>query len=152
MSGHRKPKPGTGTLHERSDHEDEVAAGSDKGFGLTFCGLFLLLAGADYWLWSAKWWGLWLAFGAFFAAVSLSRPALLHTLNVAWTRFGMLLHVAVNPVVMAAIFAIAFVPVGMLMRALGKDPLKLRWDPHASTYWIARDPPGPDPKDMTNQF
>lgn len=145
-------KPGTGALHEGLDHDDEVIAGSDKSFGLTFAAVFLILAGADFWLGRAKWGGFCLAIGAFFAAVSMSRPALLHPLNTAWTRFGLLLNAVVNPIVMAAIFVIAFVPIGILMRAFGNDPLRLRWDSRANSYWIARDPPGPAPKDMTNQF
>jgi hypothetical protein len=38
------------------------------------------------------------------------------------------------------------------MRALGKDPLRLRRDPEAKTYWIDREPPGPAPETMTEQF
>ena len=35
---------------------------------------------------------------------------------------------------------------------LGKDPLRLRFDRRAATYWIERTPPGPPPETMTNQF
>lgn len=150
LAGRRKS--GNEALHESLDRDAEVVGSSDKGFGLTFAAVFLLLAGADFWLWGARWTGLWLALSAIFAIVSWSRPTLLNPLNRAWTRFGMLLYVVVNPIVMAAIFFVAFVPIGMLMRALGKDPLRLRWDPRAGSYWVARDPPGPDPKGMTNQF
>ncbi len=150
LAGYRKS--GTETLHESLDRDVEVVGGSDKSFGLTFAAVFLLLAGTDFWLWKGEWSGLWLALSALFTTVALSRPALLHPLNRVWTGFGMLLHVVVNPIVMATIFFVAFVPTGMLMRALGKDPLRLRWDPRAGSYWVARDPPGPDPKGMTNQF
>jgi hypothetical protein len=38
------------------------------------------------------------------------------------------------------------------MRMLGKDPLRLRRDPDAASYWIHRTPPGPTPESMKNQF
>ena len=38
------------------------------------------------------------------------------------------------------------------MRVVGKDPLRLRWERDARSYWIMREPPGPDPKGMTQQF
>jgi hypothetical protein len=38
------------------------------------------------------------------------------------------------------------------MRALGKRPLGLAFDKDAKSYWITREPPGPAPETMTNQF
>jgi hypothetical protein len=43
-------------------------------------------------------------------------------------------------------------PMGVLMRAFGKDPLRLRRSGSAQSYWIKRDPPGPKPESMSNQF
>jgi len=40
----------------------------------------------------------------------------------------------------------------LLFRLLKKDPLRLRADPGAPTYWIVRQPPGPPPESMPNQF
>jgi hypothetical protein len=39
-----------------------------------------------------------------------------------------------------------------LMRLAGKDPLKLKRDAAAASYWVDREPPGPPPTSMTNQF
>ena len=39
-----------------------------------------------------------------------------------------------------------------LMRAFGKDPLRLKWQKDAESYWIVRDPPGPLPNTMSKQF
>jgi hypothetical protein len=43
-------------------------------------------------------------------------------------------------------------PMGLLMRVLGKDLLQLRRDPDVATYWIDRTPPGPASESMKNQF
>jgi len=40
----------------------------------------------------------------------------------------------------------------LVMRLLGKRPLKLEFNPGAETYWIERTPPGPAPETMKNQF
>jgi hypothetical protein len=53
---------------------------------------------------------------------------------------------------MALLFYVTVTPIAMLMRALGKDPLRLRRDPHAASYWLERMPPGPTSESMKNQF
>ena len=58
----------------------------------------------------------------------------------------------VNPLVMALIYFAVVTPTGLVMRALGKDPLRLKYDPDAQSYWIHRDPPGPERESMQNQF
>jgi hypothetical protein len=43
-------------------------------------------------------------------------------------------------------------PTGLIMRAFGKDPLRLRFEKDADTYWIVRTPPGPAPASLRDQF
>lgn len=43
-------------------------------------------------------------------------------------------------------------PIGLIMRARGKDLLRLKFDRAARSYWIERDPPGPPPETMRKQF
>ena len=38
------------------------------------------------------------------------------------------------------------------VRWRGKDLLRLKRDPAASSYWIPREPPGPPPETMRNQY
>ena len=73
-------------------------------------------------------------------------------LNRLWLRFGLVLYKVVNPAVMTLIFGSTIVPIGVLMRLCGKDPLRLRREPAAASYWIAREPPGPLPETMRDQF
>jgi hypothetical protein len=79
-------------------------------------------------------------------------PAALRPLNRLWLRFGLLLYRVVNPVVMALVFYSTMVPIGLAMRLCGKDPLRLRREPDAASYWLEREPPGPLPATMKNQF
>ena len=77
---------------------------------------------------------------------------LLNPLKRAWLALGMLLHRVVNPIVMALLFYGTVLPTGLVMRALGKDLLRLRRQPEADSYWIVRQPPGPAPETMKDQF
>jgi hypothetical protein len=49
-------------------------------------------------------------------------------------------------------FFAVITPIGWLRRALGGDPLHLRFDDHVRSYWIERVPPGPAPDSLDNQF
>jgi hypothetical protein len=65
---------------------------------------------------------------------------------------GIVLYKMVNPVVMALLFFSTIMPIGLLIRLCGKDPLRLRRDPTATSYWIARETSGPPAETMRNQF
>jgi predicted membrane metal-binding protein len=138
-------------FHENFERADEVSSSSDRTFGLVFVVVFLLIA-----LWplldggSPRIWSLVVA-GAILL-LALVAPAFLAPLNRLWTKFGLLLHRVVNPVVLGLMFYIAVVPVALIMRLVGKDPLNRRFDPQADSYWQPHDPPGPAPKSMVDQF
>lgn len=87
-----------------------------------------------------------------FLAVALVRPSLLHEVNQAWTKLGLLLSKIINPVVMTVLFFLVFAPVGILLRMLGKDPLRLKLDRQTKTYWIVRHSLDPQPESMARQF
>jgi hypothetical protein len=73
-------------------------------------------------------------------------------LNWAWTKLGLLLGKIVNPIVIGILFFLVFVPAAVVMRMLGKDALRLKPDRSRSSYWIVRNPPGPQPESMLRQF
>lgn len=77
---------------------------------------------------------------------------LLGVLTVLWTRVGNVLHRLASPVVLGLVFFLLLTPIGLVMRALGKDPLRLKPEPAAKTYWIAREPPGPAPDSLRHLF
>jgi hypothetical protein len=130
---------------------EEIRPGSDRNFGLvmaaaaTIFGCLPLLRAAP-----PHWWLLTLA--VIFGAAAYVAPRALFPLNYAWFRLGLLLHRVISPVVIGAIFFLCVTPIGVIMRIIGKDVLSLRRRPDLPSYWIVRDPPGPEPKSMTDQF
>ena len=151
MQGDRDQAIGGGRLHEDLSRDDEIVGASDRGFGLTLAGVcgvvgaIRLALGHE----QAAW---WLGAAAIALFLALLRPATLAPLNRLWLRFGLLLYKVISPAAMGVVFFTTVVPIGLVMRAVGKDPLRLRRDPAAASYWIARDPPGPAPDTMKNQF
>jgi predicted membrane metal-binding protein len=136
--------------HESFDRKHAVAASSDRSFGLVFAAFFALVAGLRWWRGHSDFmW--WLLPAAAFALAALAWTAPLAPLNRAWTRLGQLLHAIVNPLLMGLVFAVAIVPLGLVLRLLGKDLLRLRRDPSAATYWIAREASA-RPDAMKDQF
>jgi len=138
-------------LHEDLTREDAVKGSSDRSFGLVFAAVSLVVAGLS--LWRGGWvWPYGLAAAAAFGGLALVAPRALAPLNKAWLRFGLLLHRVVNPLVMGLMFFLVIAPMGLVMRLGGKDFLRLKFDRAARTYWIKREPPGPAPETMRNQF
>jgi saxitoxin biosynthesis operon SxtJ-like protein len=129
----------------------QVVGSSDRSFGITFTVFFLLVGllplvrGGRIRPWP-------LAVAAVFLVPSLLHPGLLAPLNRVWTRIGLLLHRVVSPVVIGVLFFTTITPMGLVMRWLGRDPLRLGFDADARSYWIERRPPGPAPDTMSNQF
>ena len=66
---------------------------------------------------------------------------LLTPLNQLWFKFGMILGAIVAPIVMGFVFFLVVTPIGFIMRIMGKDLLKKRYDKKRGTYWIKRDKP-----------
>ena len=81
--------------------------------------------------------------------VTLKRPSILIKPNFWWFQFGRLLSKLVSPVVMLAIFISTVIPIGLITRLLGKDPLQLKKKKDVSSYWINREEP---PQSMKRQF
>ena len=78
-------------------------------------------------------------------------PRSLHSLNVLWSRLGLLLGRIVSPVVLGAMFFLLFTPGAILFRLFGKDLLRVKRTRQES-YWLRRTPPGPAPETVVNQF
>lgn len=138
-------------MHEDLSRTQHVKGSSNRAFGWTFVAVFLIVG-----LWplgfngGLRWWAVIVA--ALVMTATLAVPGLLTIPNRLWLRFGLLLHRFVSPIALGFMFYIVITPMGLLMRAMGKDLLCLRRGDPSGTYWIKRDPPGPKPSSMSKQF
>ena len=130
-----------------SSSHRKIKRGSERSFGIVFAiifaaiGFFPLVRHEP-----PRWW--LVAIAGVLLLVAFAAPRILRPLNWVWFQIGRVLQVAVNPLIMAVLYYAAFVPIGLMLRAAGKDLLRLRPRPAGETYWIKREPPGP----MTQQF
>lgn len=139
-------------MHEHTrKHEMPLQRSSDRSFGFVFTAVFLLVG--LYPLASGHMARSWaLALAAAFLLCALFVPKGLAPLNRYWAKFGMLLHSVVSPIALGILFFLVVTPIGLLMRLLGKDVLRKRFHSDADSYWIERDPPGPNARSLNNQF
>ena len=144
-----------------STHEDlkrghDVAGSSNRGFGLTVGGILLAIGAVRlvlHWQEGVGWvTPAMMVIGAVLVLLALTFADVLAPLNVAWTKLGLVMFSVISPVILGLLYFGVFTPFGLVLRATGHDPLRLKFDPDATTYWIERSPPGPDPKTMANQF
>ena len=129
----------------------EIKGSSDRSFGLVFTavftivGLFPLLGDGQVRIWARAGAGL-------FLIIAFVRPSLLAPLNLVWFRFGMLLGTIMTPIVMGLLYFVTLTPIGLIMRATGKDPLRTRLEPEAETYWQKRDAESQPLNSMRDQY
>jgi len=126
---------------------DDIKISSNRSFGIVFFIVFFLIAlypllySKDIRIWS-------LLISLIFLILGLINSRILTPLNKLWFKFGILLGKIVSPIIMGIIFFLVVTPIGFVMRILGNDVLRLKFNTN-KTYWIEKT--GPKSK-MKNQF
>jgi hypothetical protein len=137
--------------HEDLSREEHIEGSSDRSFGVVFAVVFAIIAAWPLWHGGPiRGWAAGIAVA--FAVVAIVIPRILAVPNRLWMKLGLLMGKVVAPIALGILFFLVFTPTGLLMRLFGMDPLKLKRDAAAATYWVNREPPGPPPTSMTNQF
>jgi hypothetical protein len=124
---------------------------SNRSFGTLFTVVFALLAALAWWKDSAAF-GWFAAASGLFAAVTLVSPGWLAPLNRLWMALANVLNKVVSPIVLGILYYGLVTPFGVVRRLLGKDSMHRKFDPATQSYWIERQPPGPPPDSLGNQF
>ncbi len=139
------------SMHESFDRAAAVKGASERAFGLTFAVVLAVLAGISVWRAGSSW-PYTLTAAVIIALIAATRPAVLAPLNRGWIKFGRQVNRVTTPLVLGLLFFLMITPIGLIMRLAGKDPLRLKGDREALSYWVERQPPGPAPESMPNQF
>tara|TARA_B100000745_G_scaffold203987_1_gene134711 strand:+ start:123 stop:518 length:396 start_codon:yes stop_codon:yes gene_type:complete len=118
--------------------KSKIKVSSNRSFGLVFfvvfliIGLWPLLDGGQFKIWS-------LFFSLLFLVLGLMNSKLLTPINLLWTKFGILLGNIFAPIVMSFIFFLVVTPIGLLMRIMGRDLLRTKYNKSGKSYWIKRE-------------
>ena len=138
------------STHESFAREEAAVPGSDRTFGLVMAAALAAVSLLNGWHHGRLWPWTSAAAVLFLLAAWLARSSL-RLLNRLWMKLGLVLHRIVNPIVMGLLFYGTILPTGLVMRMRGRDLLRLKRQPNADSYWIARTP-GPAPESMKDQF
>ena len=127
---------------------NNIKISSNRSFGIVFFVVFLLISlypityNEDIRIWS-------LIISFIFIILGLLNSKILTPLNKLWFKFGVILGKIISPIIMGIIFFLVVTPIGLIMKVLGKDLLRLKYNKKDNTYWIEKN--GPKSK-MKNQF
>jgi hypothetical protein len=76
--------------------------------------------------------------GVVLALLSFVTPRVVVPLADGWGFIGKTIGRITTPILLTIVFVTVVTPLGLLLRLFGSDPLRLKRDPKASTYWIER--------------
>jgi len=117
---------------------DKIKKSTNRNFGLVFFIVFLLIG---FWpLFNENSPRMWsLIISVIFLILGLLNSKILTPLNSLWFKFGEFLGLIISPIVMAAIFFLVVTPTGIIMKILGKDLLKIKFQKNIKSYWIKKE-------------
>ena len=110
---------------------------SNRSFGILFFIIFFIFAiwptleSNEIRIWS-------LVLGITFLVLGLINSNFLTPINKLWIKFGDLLGKVIAPIVMGFVYFFVISPLSIIIRLLGKDLLKIKYNKHISSYWISR--------------
>ena len=82
----------------------------------------------------------WLVFGVL-GVWALIAPTTLRVVYRGWMRVGLLLNRVTTPIVIGVLFVALIVPIALILRAAGSDPMQRVLDRTARTYRIPSEKP-----------
>jgi hypothetical protein len=109
-----------------------------RKFSLILGGAFLAL-GAFAWYRGSAAAPYLLVPGALIALVGVALPAAVRWLFFVWMALGLVLGTIVTSLILTLVFVLAVTPIGLMLRAVGRDPMNRKLDPDAPTYWIPKE-------------
>jgi len=110
-----------------------------RKFGITFSILAIGLAAYCFYKENPLWM-VFLGGSLFFILTGMWSYPILKPIYVGWMTFAFALGWVNTRLILGIVFYLIFTPAGLVMRLLGKDPLVLRFDRRATSYWVRRKP------------
>ena len=97
---------------------------TEKSFGIVFSIVFLLIS--LYPILEYKQLQVWaLIVSIVFFIASFLAPQILKPLNKIWFRVGIIMGSVISPIIMALVYFIVIMPIGLIIRILQKDLLEI---------------------------
>ncbi len=120
---------------------------SDKSlreFGLVTGGMLALVFGLLLpWIWNADSWPIWpWIVAAILSLIALTMPHILQPVYHWWMKLAHILGWINTRILLSIVFFVIFLPVGIILRLLGKDPMARKLDQDLNSYRVeSKSPP-----------
>jgi ABC-type xylose transport system permease subunit len=124
----------------------------ERSFGLLVGGILAVMGG--WWLYRGRFPAAapWVAgVGGLLVLLGLVAPGLLTTPYRLWMKLAEGMSFVMTRVVLLLVFYVAIVPIGLLRRMMGSDPLRRRAG-KSDSYWTGYSPRQRDPKHFEKMF
>ncbi len=118
------------------------SAGELRKFGLVTAAALTVLGAIFLWRHESAWPYLFGVAG-FFLLSGLVIPRILAPIEWLWMKIAHVIGIMMTYVLLTLTYYIVITPVGLIMRLVGNDPLKRKFEPEADSYWVKVDPEGP---------
>ena len=106
-----------------------------RQFGFLFGGFVVAIFGLIFPLLKGRplpWWPWMVALP--FWTLALAAPKSLEPFYRQWMKFGHFMGRVNSTILLTLVYFLLFLPVGIVRRLRGRDPLRLKWDKAAGTY------------------
>ena len=110
----------------------------NQKFGLLFFIIFLSLSFFPFQL-TISFNYIFFSIAIFFVIITILNLKLLGVLRIIWIKLGEYLGYIISPIVMGIVFFLIITPIGLVLKLIGKDLLRLKFDETNNSYWIKRD-------------
>ena len=115
-----------------------------REFGLVTAGMIALVFGLLLpWIWNAEPWPQWpWLLAALLGSISLTFPLILRPFYHWWMKLAHILGWINTRILLSLVFFLILLPVALILRLLGKDPMRRKLDPAQESYRVeSKTPP-----------
>ena len=116
---------------------EKINMSSEKSFGIVFSVVFLLL-GIYFFIYNIKSSFIFALISIFFLLISFIKPTLLKIPNFLWHKLSLALNKIFNPIIMFLIYSVSILPLGIILKIIGKKLTIKKIDHKINSYWIKR--------------
>jgi len=127
-----------------------LSRAAGRRFGLTLGTAFVVLSGAAWWRGREAVAVVALGLGGACLLAGIVLPSRLGPVQRAWLGLGAALSRVTTPIFLGATYFGAIAPIGLLLRAFGRDPLTRHR--RLTTCWVTRPDAARSRSDMERQF
>jgi len=113
--------------------QSRAVSNSEFGWFLSF----VLAISSNFLSEKVFWSQAFLSLSFIFALFTILELKLLSNLNLIWQKLSKILGYVSNPIILGTLYFVLITPIAMIMKAMRRDELKLKFN-DSQSYWINR--------------